>query len=210
LDINSLNLLAINVRKLIALDNHGDDSFGSTFVVVFGNKLFLMSVPGFNSQEEKYQFKVITSSLLKAFSADACLHLTEAWTLPQSVVDGLSQSQLDDVLCHGISNHPGRQEILNIYIENKDMKAMSQGVIVRDSDGGLLDFTDHKITVEIKKSEEADGSAKASMTGIFVDFFNESEILNIPDDFLLKMKNHFQKDIMTIIELEEKLKFKIN
>lgn len=202
MNLDELQAIALKARKLFELGNNGGASFGGLFVAIAGDKLIRFETPDFVSHGMKTEFKQMCCLLLKAYSADACIFIYEAWTLPQNVISLMDKAELERVMEEGIDDHPAREEVLSVYLETPSSKAIGRVGIARDGNGGLFSFEDTEPLVAIKEG--------STSCGRFTDFFPMAQSATVPERVLNEFRTLFNKDILTLDQLDAKCRRSTN
>lgn len=205
MNIEKMHSVALTIAKYLSIKHQGEEQIASHFVILFDDKLVIYP-GGFVDDEEKLMYRNTACVLMRAFNATGYFLLTEAWTLPSSVLEGLSRHEVASIQHAGICNHPARREILAIWGENDTHVLMANNSIARDESGGvtLLEQLNSDLPPFSPKSKDLHAE------GIFSNCLQVCRELDVPDAVLSAVRQRFSTTIETIQSIEEQLRLMVN
>jgi hypothetical protein len=205
MDIGKMYDFSLSIAKYLNIKYQSRESFGSHFAIIFGDEYIMYTQP-FSDYNEKISYINTACLIMKAFKATGYIVINESWTLPQSVVAGLTREQIKDIQTKGISDHPERVELLAIVGENDTHHLMANHSIQRNDQGQIqyLHKVEDVAPPVMEKTEEF------YSRGLFTDCLRKSNDLIVPEEMLSITRNAFKSSVQRVSDLDASINRLLN
>lgn len=161
-------------RKMLATNGQVED-LGVCSIIIKGNDAYLIAAPGFENQNQKYEFIAFVNYAIQRLDADAYISFLEAWSL-QEKANGRSNEEVNEAHKKGLVNHPDRVDSLIVHMETKSHCLIETNEIFRNDHNGVIDLVNHK-TDDKFIAKDGDGQ---HATGLFANLMDPKPELSVP------------------------------